>query len=1448
MKSNSALLKSLPSSPDDFSSIHFLDISRNFLGPNGIKPLLPVIGCCTSLSALDFSSQQLHRDSVELLCATLRTHPSVVRINLSGNPLNITAGVVLLDFCRVNENIEELVLYNTQINGTMLSAIEEQTRINRSKKKSLKEPKTLFPSAERFASDSASGSPQRMINFDIDQKMPEVVVEGGAPSNQMTTLASSRESRNEVRKEEKLKFPVMHLFTEGKKVGEQEMPRKRISPVVFKNALLKADSNVSQGSAPPSSLFSSSFSHRFFFRFNPVPVLNEVCDNAKHFFYDFQFPADDKDTHKLDNHIYECKGFKRLTEIYPNAYLFPEEKNEDAPIDLPEDIHPGFQWLFTCIGVSVRTLRELKSLFLFSSPSVSPRLLSSSSTPFPADFPHAIREDEEEETCLPPSKRSPELIHLAKMSGVVLSKHEEKDGDSLLEGNGTADSVMTHVSMKEPPDDLFLLRNGVFGMRLFIDGVWKYVFADDFVPVDALGAPLFTKPHLTCVPLRTETASMRDGWRGLHRPADSETSSAYGNGSGGVGNSPVLKSSDRGSTTSIVSGSRCSSRMARSTSKVSGEHGEFSAKVYLWPCLLEKLFAKMLGGYNALDANLQFSTDSPLYRHCSRDPMYEEIKSTCGVTIPRPTSCGKVLSYLTGGVSITRQLHRSEFDADAWWKNFEALLGADPPGMAVAMSRSSSKCLSGIDPSWAYEVCQARQVNGFRLVELRCQDSCSSWHGSWSEESSEWDLFPSVEAILRRGQASPTLQQQQQRPPTLLPRELLSQEKGGRSVTSVENANGGAGNPSYEEQHSRIEGRKMGVIPKPPAFRTSQKGKKFKRFWMPYVSFLNAFEDVHVCRIFPEFHERFVEGQWNCLSAGGHVRQERWHVNPHFRLRLAKKAPCFIHLALQDRCFASDCNADLISFHIIKSPCFPLVCPEERDGEGRGEGVPPSKGSQPYEGTVIFSPNYYRADSLYFEGMLEAADDYWIIPSTFTEGLLDRFIFRISTPSTFIVSKESIQDNWCLHTVQSIAGSVGELEFGEVTAQISLSFSSSQTGDGLLKGANAKASSSTLDDLHSSSDRQASLIYSSAPSLPTHMNNAIGSRGKLTGTEGKGGEPGNSKQKGFFVIKASRRLLVKEDKETEKRGAPKSYEMTTENHKNEQEVPVGVVPRFNASDAQKAKEESNSHVLTPCQGEVQGDMYAEVASSEGEDVVDIHTSIPLSLLLLNVDDMKERRRSAGAVAETSVVACTPFRNGEFCYLQGTIESDHTYNVVCGIGCKLPEKMRAFQFHIWSSIPPSHVTPLPPWRWNVVNVHWGDSYTINGAPYEGSGPWDDATNNPQVEVSPVRAGECLVVRLTVSQFSDQTGMPPGITLFAIRNKERHGEGIQGLVPRDRIMARSSYVRRSWLEHVFYVDEDLDSLLLMPCLQPVGSKGNCRMEIYSEYEDVSVHSLSTSNMLL
>jgi hypothetical protein len=167
-KKNSKIFNILPTKPNIFDTLNAVDISSNFLGPKGIRPLLEVIRCCTNLKYLDLRDQQMTKEVVDELCAVLSHHPTVIRVNLSDNPLTIAAGAVLVDLAKNNIVIEQIILENTQIRPVMCNAIASQLAKNKLAKSAAQQAVT---EATEFLMSINEGRAQGMPKKTVDSNI-----------------------------------------------------------------------------------------------------------------------------------------------------------------------------------------------------------------------------------------------------------------------------------------------------------------------------------------------------------------------------------------------------------------------------------------------------------------------------------------------------------------------------------------------------------------------------------------------------------------------------------------------------------------------------------------------------------------------------------------------------------------------------------------------------------------------------------------------------------------------------------------------------------------------------------------------------------------------------------------------------------------------------------------------------------------------------------------------------------------------------------------------------------------------------------------------------------------------------------------------------------------------------------------------------------------------------
>ncbi|KAJ9467877.1 Calpain-type cysteine protease ADL1 [Diplonema papillatum] len=129
-KANSLLLKELPSAPDKFTLVKSLDLSKNFVGPKGLLPVLEIVKVSPCLHHLDLRDNQLTNQCVSNVADVLQAHKGIVSLDLSSNPITISAGKAILELVRVNTQIKEVGLDGTAVRDMQLRAVEAQLRKN----------------------------------------------------------------------------------------------------------------------------------------------------------------------------------------------------------------------------------------------------------------------------------------------------------------------------------------------------------------------------------------------------------------------------------------------------------------------------------------------------------------------------------------------------------------------------------------------------------------------------------------------------------------------------------------------------------------------------------------------------------------------------------------------------------------------------------------------------------------------------------------------------------------------------------------------------------------------------------------------------------------------------------------------------------------------------------------------------------------------------------------------------------------------------------------------------------------------------------------------------------------------------------------------------------------------------------------------------------------------
>ena len=116
VKVNSGIRRTLEQlTCDDGSSLKHFDANNNHLGENGLRIVFELIGCSQRISSLKLSQQNVTSELLNDLLKVLLVHDGVTEVDLSHNPLSITAARMLSDFAGKTQLIKSINLEKTHI-------------------------------------------------------------------------------------------------------------------------------------------------------------------------------------------------------------------------------------------------------------------------------------------------------------------------------------------------------------------------------------------------------------------------------------------------------------------------------------------------------------------------------------------------------------------------------------------------------------------------------------------------------------------------------------------------------------------------------------------------------------------------------------------------------------------------------------------------------------------------------------------------------------------------------------------------------------------------------------------------------------------------------------------------------------------------------------------------------------------------------------------------------------------------------------------------------------------------------------------------------------------------------------------------------------------------------------------------------------------------------------
>lgn len=129
VKPNTAVDKLLIEAREALTEI---DLSKNYIGPNGLLALLDVVEQNPNIERLILGNNGANNLVVERLCVIARAHPALREIVLDDNPISHLAGRMLLYTIQTNPKITALSLKGTVLQPQMIARIALQ--LNRNQK------------------------------------------------------------------------------------------------------------------------------------------------------------------------------------------------------------------------------------------------------------------------------------------------------------------------------------------------------------------------------------------------------------------------------------------------------------------------------------------------------------------------------------------------------------------------------------------------------------------------------------------------------------------------------------------------------------------------------------------------------------------------------------------------------------------------------------------------------------------------------------------------------------------------------------------------------------------------------------------------------------------------------------------------------------------------------------------------------------------------------------------------------------------------------------------------------------------------------------------------------------------------------------------------------------------------------------------------------------------
>eukprot|EP00755_Sulcionema_specki_P006569 Sspe_Gene.35807::Locus_17339_Transcript_1_1_Confidence_1.000_Length_1122::g.35807::m.35807 len=186
---NTSLMALLPDSPSASATLTSLDLSLNFVGRLGLRPVISVIKCAPMLRHLSVADNFLDNSAISEVLSAIDGLPNLTSLDISRNPVSQSGGKHLNSILRNNASIGEVQLEGTLINPALKAAILRKAAENRALTEEERKVKQQQQNALRRAHKIQQARRQQKCHYHSSQQCE--------PLDTVIVLARNKDPRGE---------------------------------------------------------------------------------------------------------------------------------------------------------------------------------------------------------------------------------------------------------------------------------------------------------------------------------------------------------------------------------------------------------------------------------------------------------------------------------------------------------------------------------------------------------------------------------------------------------------------------------------------------------------------------------------------------------------------------------------------------------------------------------------------------------------------------------------------------------------------------------------------------------------------------------------------------------------------------------------------------------------------------------------------------------------------------------------------------------------------------------------------------------------------------------------------------------------------------------------------------------------------------------------------------